>query len=172
VTGPRSRRRIRTPNSLHPIARYKVYDGCMHIKQLAGCAGVNIQTIRFYEKEGLLPRPQRSASGYRIYEPNDVERVSFIKRNQELGFTLAEIKQLVQLHAVVASTPKPIRRKPKELQAIIALGGQRLRTIEDKIRSLRVIKRQLMVLLSHLQAKSVMGCPAAMKRGSKPSKSA
>lgn len=143
----------------------------MHIKQLAECAGVNIQTIRFYEREGLLPRPQRSAAGYRVYEANDVERVGFIKRNQELGFTLAEIKQLVHLHAVVVTFPKPMRRKPKELNAIIAIGAQRLSAIEGKIKSLREMKRQLMMLVAHLQGTSVEGCPAAMKRGSKHSKS-
>lgn len=142
----------------------------MHIKQLASCAGVNIQTIRFYEREGLLPKPQRTASGYRVYEERDVERVGFIRRNQELGFTLGEIKQLAHLHAVVVTFPKPMRRKPSELKAIIAIGAQRLSTIEVKIKSLREMKRQLMILLGHLQGASVEGCPAAMKHAGKHSK--
>ena len=144
----------------------------MYIKELAIQAGVNIQTIRFYERESLLPRPPRSRSGYRLYEERDVERVSFIKRNQELGFTLAEIKQLATLHAAVVSVPKPIRRKPQELKAIIALGSQRLETINGKIKSLKVMKKQLMILLGHLQGAKVMGCPAAIEHAAESSKSA
>jgi DNA-binding transcriptional MerR regulator len=62
----------------------------MPIGDLARKAAVNIQTIRFYEREGLLPVPSRNRSGYRRYESGDLERVTFIKRNQELGFTLEE----------------------------------------------------------------------------------
>jgi MerR family mercuric resistance operon transcriptional regulator len=59
--------------------------------------GVNLESIRFYEREGLLPRPPRTASGYRVFTPDDVRRVRFIKRAQELGFSLREIKELLAL---------------------------------------------------------------------------
>lgn len=61
------------------------------IGQLAKQAKVNIETIRYYERRGLLPEPQRRASGYREYSTDDVIRLRFIKRAQELGFTLKEI---------------------------------------------------------------------------------
>ncbi len=70
--------------------------------QVAKAGGVNIQTVRFYEREGLLPPPRRSASGYRQYTEEAVRIVTFVKRAQELGFTLREAKQLVRLRGARA----------------------------------------------------------------------
>ena len=62
----------------------------MRIGEVAAGAAVNIQTLRYYERMGLLPKPARGSSGYRSYDAHAVRRVRFIKRAQELGFTLAE----------------------------------------------------------------------------------
>jgi MerR family transcriptional regulator, copper efflux regulator len=67
------------------------------ISQLARGAGVHLETLRYYERRGLLPRPPRSRSGYRQYPPDAVRRVRFIKRAQGLGFTLEEIEDLLAL---------------------------------------------------------------------------
>lgn len=67
--------------------------------QVADRAGVNIQTVRYYERRGLLPAPPRRASGYRQYGSDHVSRIRFIKRAQELGFTLEEIDELLSLRA-------------------------------------------------------------------------
>ncbi|MBA4065702.1 MAG: heavy metal-responsive transcriptional regulator [Isosphaera sp.] len=69
----------------------------MTIGQLARQAGVGVETIRFYEREGLLAEPGRLPSGYRRYPPDAVERVRFIRRAQRLGFTLRESKELLDL---------------------------------------------------------------------------
>lgn len=69
----------------------------MRIGELAAEAGVNIQTLRYYERRGLLSFPERLASGYRIYDTDAVRRVRFIRRAQELGFTLQEIGDLLML---------------------------------------------------------------------------
>lgn len=66
---------------------------------LARDSGVNLETIRFYERSGLLPPPQRSASGYRHYQEVDVRRLRFIRRGRELGFSLDEIRSLLDLAA-------------------------------------------------------------------------
>ncbi|WJN60266.1 MerR family DNA-binding protein [Pseudomonas sp. SO81] len=66
---------------------------------LARDSGVNLETIRFYERSGLLPAPQRSASGYRHYQDMDVRRLRFIRRGRELGFSLEEIRSLLDLAA-------------------------------------------------------------------------
>jgi DNA-binding transcriptional MerR regulator len=137
----------------------------MHIGELAAKAAVNIQTIRFYEREGLLPAPSRNNSGYRCYGPSDLERVTFIKRNQELGFTLGEIMQLLDLHRVVAAMPLPLHRKPEELLGIIALGHERLDTINEKIQTLRTMRRRLTSLLQQLESATVATCPAAKSLG-------
>jgi len=133
----------------------------MHIGDLARGAAVNIQTIRFYERQGLIPAPLRNESGYRCYDEHDLERVIFIKRNQELGFTLVEIKQLIELHRVVAAIPKPLRRKPNELRGIIAIGRERLDVINQKIRILHTMRRQLVSLIQQLESPVVLTCPVS-----------
>ncbi len=67
------------------------------IGQLAKKAGVNIDTIRYYEKQGLIPEPSRRESGYRQYSQDSVKRILFIKRAKELGFSLKEISELLAL---------------------------------------------------------------------------
>jgi MerR family copper efflux transcriptional regulator len=140
---------------------YRVQNSRMHIGELAHSAAVNIQTIRFYERQGLLPVPSRNEAGYRCYNQSDVERVRFIKRNQEIGFTLLEIGQLVALHSVVATVPLPIRRKPAELRKIVAIGRERLGNINQKIRTLNAMKRHLTYLVQQLEQATVVSCPAA-----------
>ena len=66
----------------------------MRIGQLADAAGVSVETVRYYERRGLLTEPRRSTSGYRQYGPGDVERLAFLLRAKDLGFTLAEIGEL------------------------------------------------------------------------------
>jgi len=65
--------------------------------EVAAQAGVNVQTLRYYERRGLLKEPERRPSGYREYSPDAVLLIRFIKRAQELGFTLAEIEDLLRL---------------------------------------------------------------------------
>lgn len=133
----------------------------MRSGELARNAGVNLQTIRFYERQGLLAKPARTASGYRSYQQNDLERVLFIRRNQELGFTLAEIKQLVDLHSVLASMgPKHFSRRPSELEGIIEIGRERLLAIKEKSRILNSMRRHLEWLLQQLESADVVTCPA------------
>ena len=132
----------------------------MRTSDLARNAGVNLQTIRFYERQGLLPKPVRTASGYRSYQQSDLERVLFIKRNQEIGFTLAEIKQLIDLHGVLASMASlPFRRRPSELQGIIEIGRERLASIKQKSEMLKAMRRQLEWLLQQLESADVVTCP-------------
>lgn len=104
------------------------------IGALAAAAGVGVETVRFYERRGLLPRPPRTPSGYRQYPPDSVERLRFIRRAQGLGFTLEEIGELLELRvdevaacgAVEAGARSKIRQveeKMAELQRILdALG--------------------------------------------------
>jgi MerR family copper efflux transcriptional regulator len=135
----------------------------MHMRtgELARNAGLNLQTIRFYERQGLLPKPERTASGYRSYQQSDLERVLFIRRNQELGFTLAEIKQLMDLHSVLAAMgPRHFRRRPNELQGIIEIGRERLLAIKAKAQLLNSMRRQLEWLLEQLESAKVVTCPA------------
>ncbi|GHC80077.1 MerR family transcriptional regulator [Nocardiopsis terrae] len=69
----------------------------MRIAELARRSGAKVSTVRFYERRGLLPVPLRSPNGYRSYDTQDVRRVRFLRRGQELGFTLAELAEFVSL---------------------------------------------------------------------------
>jgi DNA-binding transcriptional MerR regulator len=140
----------------------------MRTGELARNAGVNLETIRFYEREGLLPKPARSSSGYRSYQKSDLERVLFIKRNQEIGFTLAEIKQLIDLHRALACMgPQPFRTRPGEMQAIIEIGRERLLAIKQKTRMLNAMRRQLEAVIRQLESASAVTCPVQSNK--KPS---
>ena len=69
----------------------------MTIGELAAAAGVNVQTVRYYERRGILSAPERTASGYRTYDAEALDRLRFIRRAQELGFSLEEISELLEL---------------------------------------------------------------------------
>jgi MerR family mercuric resistance operon transcriptional regulator len=81
----------------------------LKIGELAVRAAVNFQTLRFYEREKLLPEPPRLSSGYRAYPNSAVRRVRFIKRAQDLGFTLAEIRELLSLRINPTSERSDVR---------------------------------------------------------------
>lgn len=69
----------------------------LSIGKLSKRSGVNIETIRYYEKIGVMPAPDRSASGYRVYGADHLKRLSFVRRSRQLGFSLDEIRGLLRL---------------------------------------------------------------------------
>jgi MerR family transcriptional regulator, copper efflux regulator len=100
----------------------------MKIGELADRAGVNVQTVRYYERRALLPEPERTASGYREYDVADLRRLQFILRAKELGFTLTEIRDLLGLRSSTGATADDVRRRAQE-------------KIDDVDRRLRDLKR-------------------------------
>lgn len=133
----------------------------MRIGELARNADVNIQTLRFYEREGLLRAPQRSASGYRSYQPSDLERVRFIRNCQGLGFTLREIEQLIRLHSGLSTSRKTVSMKPSAVGEIVGLARERLTVIDDKLKTLHSMRAELIALIDSLTNTSPAICPAA-----------
>lgn len=127
----------------------------MKIGELAKRAGVNIQTIRFYERESILRQPHRTASGYRAYTEDDLTQVVFVKECQHIGFTLGEIKQLSGPHSSLNKVPKG---DEQPLQEIFQMAGVRLRLIDEKIASLQGMRQKLLNFLETAQ------CPASMKK--------
>ena len=105
----------------------------MTVGELAERAGVNIETVRYYERRGLLPEPARTASGYRRYEPGALARLRFIKRAQGLGFTLHEVEELLALRVRGGATCDAVGRKTR---AKIALVRAKLRELEAMEKSL------------------------------------
>jgi MerR family mercuric resistance operon transcriptional regulator len=104
------------------------------IGQVAKRASINLQTVRYYEGQGLLAPTSRTEAGYRIFSPESVRRIRFIKRAQELGFSLHEIKELLSLRIDAHTTQADIR---KRTQAKIV-------DVEQKIRHLKAIHKTLL----------------------------
>lgn len=105
----------------------------LKIGELAERGKVNLQTIRYYERESLLPEPPRLVSGYRDYQDSAVRRVRFIKRAQEIGFSLAEIRELLSLRIDTH----------RESAVVRSLAQAKIAEIEGKIRTLKAMKRAL-----------------------------
>ncbi len=103
---------------------------------LAKEAGVNIETIRYYEKRGLLPKVPRKASGYRLWPKETVKRIRFIRHAQELGFSLREIAELLSLRTDNKTSCSEIKR----------IAEEKITDIDKKIRSLKKIKKALQKL--------------------------
>src|SRR4051812_16390402 len=108
----------------------------LRIGDVAERGGVNLQTIRYYERERLLPEPPRLASGYRMFPESAVRRVRFIKRAQELGFSLAEIRELLSLRENADAGAQDMRERARA----------KIADIEEKMRSLRAMKNALNAL--------------------------
>ncbi len=126
------------------------------IGQLARRAGIGVETVRFYERKGLLPEPPRTRSGYRLYPEEAVRRLRFVRRAKELGFTLAEIRELLELRAGPGATCAQVRERARE----------KLADIEARIRSLERIRAALQRLAEDCPASGpVARCPilAAME---------
>jgi MerR family mercuric resistance operon transcriptional regulator len=98
--------------------------------ELAQRSGCNIETVRFYEKQGLLPAPPRSAGGHRDYAPEHLKRLTFIRRSRELGFTLEAVRRLLSLvdgsdwtcaevRAMTLEHLAYVRRKIADLQKLV-----------------------------------------------------
>ena len=105
--------------------------------EVARRAGVNVETLRFYEREGILAEPPRRMSGYREYPPETVDLIRFVKRAQELGFSLKESRELLDLRKVPRRASKNVRR----------LVQEKVGEIDHKIRDLEAMRQALGDLL-------------------------
>ncbi len=117
--------------------------------EVARLAGVNVETLRFYERTGILPAPPRRPSGYREYPPEAVDLVRFVKRAQQLGFSLKEIRELLALRNTTQDAAPAVRQ----------LVEQKLEEIERKIADLRAMHEALSQLLCACRRKRSAGCP-------------
>jgi MerR family mercuric resistance operon transcriptional regulator len=117
---------------------------------LARAAGVNPQTIRYYERRGLIPRPPRTGAGYRQFPPDTLRRVRFIRQAQALGFTLKEIRALLDLRVRPGIGCADIRQRARE----------KIQDIQQKIAALRGMEEALARLASRCRGKGpAEDCP-------------
>jgi len=101
--------------------------------QVAKQAGVGVETVRFYERKGLIQEPPRRDSGYRQYPPEAVRRIRFIKRAQELGFSLKEITELLSLRVDPHTTCRDVKRRTEA----------KIANVDEKLADLQRIKKAL-----------------------------
>ena len=86
----------------------------MTIGKLAKAAGVGVETIRFYERKGILKRPSKLDGGFRHYDPSEATRIRFVKRAQDLGFTLREVKDLLELQSSKKMTGAKVKERAEQ----------------------------------------------------------
>lgn len=122
----------------------------MKIGQLAQRSGVGIDTVRYYEREGLLPKPSRLASGYRSYDLGDLKRLRFVRRGKALGFTLPEIRELLALSSHAG----------EDMAAMKAAAQQKLADVERRLQELARIRDGLRTLIAACPGHGDLGrCP-------------
>ena len=120
----------------------------MRTSDLAKRAGVRVETVLFYEKAGLLRSPPRTKSNYRCYQPEDADRLSFIRRARELGFDLTTIRQLLS-----ASDDKG-----QDCSTIDTMARKQLAEIQQKILDLKALEVQLRSLVSQCAGGIISDC--------------
>ncbi len=112
-------------------------------------SGVNIETIRYYERVGLLPKPQRSAAGYRLYRTIDSDRLCFIRRARDLGFSLDEVRRLLDL----------ADQKSRSCRRVHDIAVEHLAEVRAKIDDLRRMERVLATLVKACTQGTMPACP-------------
>jgi MerR family mercuric resistance operon transcriptional regulator len=118
------------------------------IARLAEAAEVGVETVRYYERRGLIARPPKTVGAYRQYEGNHLARIRFIRRGQELGFTLEEIESLLALE------------DGTDRRSIQRIAAQRLKQVRERIADLKRIERTLAHLLHDCEThEHTLHCP-------------
>jgi len=125
-------------------------EGYLTVGKIARQSGVNLQTVLYYERRRLLSPARRSDSGYRLYAPETVRVIRFIKNAQALGFTLDEIAKLLRLRVSSRSRCEPVKRQAQA----------RLELVQGKIAGLRAMERTLRRLLKTCASRGTTdSCP-------------
>ncbi|MEJ0059485.1 MAG: MerR family transcriptional regulator [Terricaulis sp.] len=119
----------------------------MTIARLAGAAGVGVETVRYYQRRGLMPTPKKSGGAYRTYGQGDLERLIFIRRAQGAGFSLEEIQELLSLD------------RSNDKKRVRELARERLVALDLKITELREAQSALTKLLGVCEKRNGGPCP-------------
>jgi MerR family mercuric resistance operon transcriptional regulator len=119
------------------------------IGKLSVLSGVNIETIRYYERINMLPAPPRAANGRRVYDPSHLRILGFIRRSRELGFSLDEIRALIRLGGPEKATCREVRK----------IAAHHLEEIRAKLDDLRRLERVLAKTVAQCTGKTAPDCP-------------
>jgi MerR family mercuric resistance operon transcriptional regulator len=122
------------------------------IGRLSELSGVNIETIRYYERIRMLPSPPRTASGRRVYDSTHLRTLAFIRRGRELGFSIADIRALMRLGGPEKATCREVRE----------IAAHHLEDIRAKLDDLRKLERLLARTVAQCSGKSAPDCPVLL----------
>jgi DNA-binding transcriptional MerR regulator len=120
----------------------------MQIGDLSRAAGVNIETIRYYERIGVLPKPSRRVNGRRTYADGDARRLGFIRHARDLGFDLADVRKLLALQEQPEASCEDASR----------IAQAQLEAVESRIRRLRSLRTELSRMVTECQKGVVAEC--------------
>ena len=123
-------------------------EGIQTIGELARATGVKVETIRYYEKIGLLAEPQRTPGNYRAYGPEQLNRLSFIRRSRDLGFSLEQVRDLMAL----------ADKRDQPCESVDAIAFAHLEEVDRKIADLRALRRELDSLLKQCRCGTIAQC--------------
>jgi MerR family mercuric resistance operon transcriptional regulator len=112
-------------------------------------SSVNIETIRYYERVGLLRKPARTAGGYRLYQPADIDRLRFIRRARDLGFALEDIRRLLDL----------ADQRSRSCRRVAEIATQHLADVRAKLSDLKRMEGVLSGLVASCSAGTMPDCP-------------
>ncbi|GBQ29850.1 helix-turn-helix domain-containing protein [Gluconacetobacter azotocaptans] len=129
------------------------------IGELGRRAGTKVETIRYYERSGLLPPPPRSSGNYRVYDQEHLRRLSFIRRARKLGFSLEQVRALLDM----------ARHGDRPCDRIDAVVQEHVAEIERKIRDLQCLRHELSTLLGQCGRRKVEECRIVEALGPAPS---
>ena len=118
------------------------------IGELAAESGVKVETIRYYESVKLMPRPDRTAGQQRRYGQDDVKRLSFIRHARELGFEVEAVREILGM----------VGNKESSCDKIDGIARNHLTVVDDKIASLKALRKELMRMLDHCGTGKVADC--------------
>lgn len=118
------------------------------IGDLARATDTRVETIRWYEKQGLLPRPPRTAGNYRLYGEAELGRLSFIRRARDLGFSLDQVRALLDLAA----------NADRDCSSVDVIAAEHLAEVDRKIADLTALRRELSSLLTSCRGGTVATC--------------
>ena len=119
----------------------------MRIKELSTATGVEVETIRFYEKQGLLPEPARGANSYRHYDASHLERLAFVRHCRALDMPLADVKRLLDFAQVPG----------RDFSDVDSLVDAQLARVRARLKSMRALEKQLVQLRSRCNGEHAKG---------------
>lgn len=118
------------------------------IGELGKATGTRIETVRYYERIGLLPKPERTSANYRIYDPAELARLSFIRRARDLGFSLDQVRALLALSD----------DRQRDCATVDRIATEHLHKIESKIADLKALRRELRATIASCDGGTVATC--------------